>query len=66
MRTTKHGGGIAEERGWAVGLPVALLAVGVVVCLVAAFLTGAARPPVPRSSATAPSRASRLIPALRT
>jgi expansin (peptidoglycan-binding protein) len=40
MRTTKHGAEqVPKEHRWAVGIPVALLAVGVAVCLAAVLLT---------------------------
>ncbi|WP_344849383.1 expansin EXLX1 family cellulose-binding protein [Kribbella ginsengisoli] len=40
MRTTKHGGAqLPKKRRRAVGIPLTLLAVGLVVCLAAAFLT---------------------------
>ena len=63
MRTTKHGAEqVPKERQWAVGIPVALLAVGVVVCLAAVFLPRGGDAPRRTADASVPAAQVSLPP----
>jgi expansin (peptidoglycan-binding protein) len=63
MRTTKHGAEqVPKEHRWAVGIPVALLAVGVAVCLAAVLLTRSGDAPRRTSDVSGAAAKTRVAP----
>ncbi|MEV6415690.1 expansin EXLX1 family cellulose-binding protein [Kribbella sp. NPDC051718] len=63
MRTTKHGGAQLPKMHWrTVGIPLAALAVGVVVCLAAALLTRGGAAPRRTADASVPAATANVAP----